>query len=257
MSNRWRVGVVEAPITAFLRPDFEVPARWLSPEPGPSCRRPCGHVDGAGLEVICEARHGQRGSPHLARLETGVVEPLLGFPSDAGLSHPCVLQEDSELYCVANVEGETSTHLYQRQASGEWAYAATLLEEFAALDAALFALEGRWWMSCARAAHPGQLWLFHAPTLRGPWRPHASSPFASPAAPAAGTPFLHEGVLYRPAVDRRGLVIQRVRRLTAAAFEEETAIRPRGQWRTLASVGAVTLVDAPAPSRLGRWRRRG
>ncbi|MGH9476068.1 MAG: glucosamine inositolphosphorylceramide transferase family protein [Terriglobales bacterium] len=246
MATRWRVGVVEAPITAFLKPEFNPEVRWIPLPRGQSWARPFGRVGQGGLEVFCEAGN------HLARIRDGVVEPLLGFPAEADLSHPYLVEEDSDVYCVPGVADASEVCLYQRLPSGEWAYSATLLPNFAGLEAVLFAIEGRWWMTCPRVGDGGELCLFHAPTLRGPWQAHAGNPFRTAAAKPAGTPFLHDGVLYRPAVDREGVVIQRVRRLTPASFEEEMAVRVPGAWRTLAAVGAITLVDAPAARFLRR-----
>ncbi|MGH9487257.1 MAG: glucosamine inositolphosphorylceramide transferase family protein [Terriglobales bacterium] len=263
MAERWRVGVVEAPITTFLSSDFRPVVHWLSRA---GCARPYGMVNEFGLQVFCEVQDRRQGRSHLAWLRAGEPVPLLGFPAEADLGHPYMVEEDGELYCLPHELPPAELQLYQRSTSGQWAYAATPLPGFAASDAALFRIEERWWLACSRPATGDGLWLWHAPTLRGPWQPHAANPVraGAGAACAAGTPFLHQGVLYRPAREGTGMVIQRVLKLTPASYAEEPAVHLRshwpapwgGGWQTLAAVGAITLVDGCGGPRLPRWRSR-
>ena len=88
--------------------------------------------------------------------------------------------------------------------------------------------------------------------------PHALNPVKMDVRSArpAGTPFIHKGVLYRPAQDCSNayggrIAINRVNRLTATEFDEETVkfIEPfiDGPFpdgiHTLSAVGDITLVD--------------
>ena len=72
----------------------------------------------------------------------------------------------------------------------------------------------------------------------------------------AGTPFWHNGSLYRPAQDSSrtyggAIVINRITKLTLDEFQEETAIHldpfrhtryPDG-WHTLSAAGSITVLD--------------
>ena len=95
-----------------------------------------------------------------------------------------------------------------------------------------------------------------APALTGPWVPHQLEPVKIDAASArpGGTPFVRDGVLYRPAQDcsiRYGgrLALNRVdvldqRRFaeTPIRFIEPVAELPHGM-HTLSRAGAATLID--------------
>jgi hypothetical protein len=99
--------------------------------------------------------------------------------------------------------------------------------------------------------------VWWADDLLGDWHPHASNPVKIDVRSArpAGTPFVHDGVLYRPAQDCSrsyggGVAICRVDALTPTEFREEVVrvIRSmpnayRRGTHTLASIGDATLVD--------------
>jgi hypothetical protein len=103
--------------------------------------------------------------------------------------------------------------------------------------------------------------IWHAPALTGPWTPHARDPVKvdrSSSRPA-GTPFVRDGVLYRPGQDcslRYGgrVVLNRVDTLTPERYTETpvAAVEPFAAagfpagLHTLSAVGARTLVDGNA-----------
>ena len=103
------------------------------------------------------------------------------------------------------------------------------------------------------------LFVWHARNLEGPWEPHALNPVKADirSSRPAGTPFVHGGMLYRPAQDCSrmyggGIVINRVVRLTPTEFAEEPAatVEPfsespfRDGIHTLSGVGDLTLIDS-------------
>lgn len=272
--DQWRVGLVEAPISAFLDPGFEPAVRWLSPRRRRGyCADPFGTVGDEGLEIYCEAFDARSGRGHLVRLDKeGEPEPLLGFPADLHLSYPYLVEEDGETYCVPESSAAGEVWLYQKQGR-QWGYAATLLSGFAGVDATLFRHIDRWWLACtSQDGDPNaDLHLFYAARLRGPWQPHAQNPVKRDAASArpAGTPFVYQEQLYRPVQDCSevyggGIAINHVLRLTPHEFIERTVVRrgpPRGWpwrrgWHTLSAVGGITLVDAKRVTFLpGEFRR--
>ena len=80
-----------------------------------------------------------------------------------------------------------------------------LLDGFPGCDATPVEHDGRWWLFCGNQDDRGteRLYLFMADALTGPWRPHPGNPVKADAGSArpGGLPFVHEGVLYRPAQD--------------------------------------------------------
>ena len=102
------------------------------------------------------------------------------------------------------------------------------------------------------------LFIWHAPDLFGPWIEHAANPVKtdSRSARPGGTPFVVDGVLYRPSQDCSRayggrLVINRVDVLTPTAFEERPirTIEPQpgtpyqAGMHTLSRAGSRTLID--------------
>jgi hypothetical protein len=77
-----------------------------------------------------------------------------------------------------------------------------------------------------------ELWLWSAPAFAGPWEPHALNPVKIDVTSArpAGTPFVRDGMLYRPAQDCShgyggAIVVNRIDRLDERCFEETVVDR--------------------------------
>ena len=135
-----------------------------------------------------------------------------------------------------------------------------LVEDFPGVDPTVFSHEGRWWLTCTRkGTHEDvELWMWHAFDLVGPWTAHVRNPVKTDVRGArpAGPPFVHEGMLYRPAQDCSRtyggrIMVQRVTHLTPSRFAEEpiTVLEatPRSAFpggpHTLTPVGNRVLVD--------------
>jgi hypothetical protein len=130
------------------------------------------------------------------------------------------------------------------------------------LDATLFQYGKDWWFGASVPAPKGaecELHLYYADELMGPWRPHPANPVKVDVRSArpGGTPFWHEGALYRPAQDCSrtyggSVAFNRVVRLTRNSYIEECVARlepaanatyARGL-HTVSAAGNATLVDA-------------
>ncbi|MGH9393112.1 MAG: glucosamine inositolphosphorylceramide transferase family protein [Terriglobales bacterium] len=264
--DQWCVGIVDAPIAAFLDPQFQPRVRWL-PHPGRGgfYADPFGHVTERGLTIYCELWQARAGRGHLVALDAAGSgpQPLLGMPAEVHLSYPYLIEEEGELYCVPEAWESGEIALFRRTPAERphWDFVATLVPDFAGVDPTIFRHGGQWWLAATnQATDPhANLHLWHAPALRGPWTPHAANPVKRDPGSSrpAGTPFAAGGSLYRPAQDCSAtyggaVVIQRVTRLTPSEFAEQTVARiaPRPEWRwshglhTLAGVGNITLMDA-------------
>jgi hypothetical protein len=121
--------------------------------------------------------------------------------------------------------------------------------------------DGRWWLFATRPGRHSltKLYLWWADDLTGPWTPHPLNPVKTDVRSArpAGTPFIHDGRLYRPAqdcVDGYGSAVAlcEVTTLTPTAFEERVVnvVRADPSWarpfglHTLAAARDRTLLDA-------------
>jgi hypothetical protein len=150
--------------------------------------------------------------------------------------------------------------LYALDDAGRWTEEATLIEGIAVLDPTVVRHDGRWWMfgTDSEVDPEGKLFLWSAPELLGPWEPHPANPVKADirSGRPAGTPFVVDGELYRPAQDSSlgygsAVVICRVTRLTREEFAEVPVARfapppgdPYARGRhTLAGAGGLTAVD--------------
>jgi hypothetical protein len=265
---QWNVGVIGRPVGTLLSAgeDLDRQIEWLPLEDRDGFfADPFGVARDGRLQILCEYFGYREGRGRICTLDyssgrfTKDLEPAIDLPLH--MSYPFLLERAGELYCVPETSGanEVAAFLSTDFPRG-WSKAAVLVERFAGLDPTVFEHEGRWWLMCTEKGprEDVELWIWHAADLLGPWEPHARNPVKSDVRGVrpGGPPFVHDGVLYRPAQDCSRtygwrLAIQRVNTLTPVEFDEEEASIieasphspfPRGR-HTLSPVGDVVLVD--------------
>ncbi|MGI9119466.1 MAG: glucosamine inositolphosphorylceramide transferase family protein, partial [Acidimicrobiales bacterium] len=267
-ADQWAVGVVAAPIQDLVHLDPEVrpTPQWL-PEP-PRARYladPFGVEHDGAVTLLVEDYDYRTGRGTIATIEVGgqgavsVPEPAMAISSHA--SYPYLFDHDGERYCVPETHQAREAALYRAtDFPTGWTKVCCLVEGLAALNPTVFRHEDRWWLLCTDYEEGGntKLHAWFAAELTGPWTPHDANPVKTDVRSArpAGTPFVHEGALFRPAQDSTrtyggAVVINRVLTLTPTAFSEET-VRviepdPAGPYphgiHTLSAAGDVTLID--------------
>lgn len=267
--DHWHVGVVDAPIRAFLEPDASPEVRWLPlPGRGKYLADPFGLPRDEGTDILLEEYdfRSDRGVISWVREEAdGSVSPprpVIELPFHA--SYPYLLEKSGEVYCIPETGDGREAALYRAvDFPRRWEKAATLLSGLAPLDSTIFEWGGLLWLTCTDLEDGAfsKLRLWYARDLLGPWTPHPANPVKTDPASArpAGTPFVADGELYRPAQDCSttyggAVVIHRVTCLTRTEFHEEpvATVRPLQDGgyghgiHTLSAVGDRTLVD-------GKW----
>ena len=264
--QEWNIGLVDAPVTAFLDPEFSPEIHWLpAPAPGKFVADPFVFMHSGVPYVLYEDFNIRRERGQIATcrvtedLRTEACGPVLSL--DTHLAYPFVFEWEDAIYCIPESAGEREIALYRlERIPGALTKIRTLVPDIAAVDPTLFEFEGRWWLACTDqvAGSNEALSLFHADSPLGPWRAHARNPVKRDTASTrpAGTPFLHEGILYRPAQDCSRtyggrIAINRIDSLTPDSFAEQT-VRwiepdPTSVWKdgihTLNGVGGLTVVD--------------
>jgi hypothetical protein len=265
MFERWNIGVVRAPIHRFLDPDFRPEVEWAPyHRDGYMLADPFGVSAGDGLRVLCEefSFFSERGwiSELSWNRRAGWGEPRTMLDEQVHMSYPYPVLHEGGVYCMPECGARNRLALYRVDAE-RLVLERTMLEGPRLLDSTIFEHGGRWWLFGTRADEEpnAKLHIFHGPSAVGPWTPHPGNPVKTDVrcSRPAGTPFVHDGRLYRPAQDctkRYGwrLAINHVSRLTPNQFEE-TPLRwigplsespyPHG-FHTLAACGDLTLVDA-------------
>ena len=153
------------------------------------------------------------------------------------LSYPFVFRDGDAAYMLPEMGAARRVQLFRAVSFPDrWMPDQVLLDDVVAADATLIRHGGAWWLFATLAGDGGSSWdklcLFHAPSLAGPWLPHADNPVlidAGGARPAGA--MWHEGeVLMRVAQDcRRGygdaVALCRVDRLDPAGFRQTVVAR--------------------------------
>jgi hypothetical protein len=263
--DAWNVGVLPQPPSALVA-GRHPPPRWMKPLPGRYLADPFGiEVDGR-VHVLLEDYSLRRRKGVISHCELG-ADGVPGPPTEAlelptHASYPYLLRHQGRIHLIPETAEAGEVALYEATdfPSG-WTRRATLLEGVPALDSTVFEHEGRWWLLCTvvEAGQPNlALHGWHAPDLLGPWTPHDANPLKLDVRSArpAGTPFVHQGALHRPAQDcargyGRAVVLNRVDVLTPTDFSETPVAvlhaDPSGPYarglHTVAGVGSLTLVD--------------
>ena len=264
--EEWNVGIIKEPITNLLADQPRPAIHWLSrPKRGSYIADPFGIVTDGKVSVLCEDFDYGPFKGVISSIEisdSGVeLRREVAINGPFHLSYPYLFEYQQALYCIPEVAESHEVPLYRSEGlPTRWTKVATLIEQFAGADMTIFEHEGRLWMTGSNAEDGrwDKLFIWHAADLFGPWTPHAQNPVKIDirSARPAGTPFTHQGSLFRPAQDCSKtyggqIVINRVTKLTPTAFEEEPAktIRPDPEsmypsgMHTISRAGDFTLVD--------------
>lgn len=236
----WCVGVVAKPGHAFLTDPTPGPVRWIELFPSLGYYAdPFPLLDEGRLKLLVEGYDHVDRRGYIALLDPdGPPESAarrLNIPVPGHLSYPYLIEEDGQVFCVPESHQARRVVLLRATAFPTgWTVDRVLLDGLAGVDCTPVRHEGRWWLFCADNDRRDQelLFLFMADALRGPWRPHPRNPVKTTrrSTRPAGRPFVHEGVLYRPAQDCTAtyggaVVLNRVLELTPERFAEEEAVR--------------------------------
>jgi hypothetical protein len=217
------------------------------------------------LYILCEEFDYGLGKGRIVSIELNegmpFPEPQPAIQLPIHVSYPCLIEHQGIIYCALETFQARKISLYRAKAFPlEWERISTLVDNFAGIDPTVFHYDDRWWLTCCdQVTGPfDRLFIWHSRDLLGTWIPHPANPVKVDirSSRPAGTPFMHEGRLYRPAQDCSStygarVVLNRVTKLTPTEFEEEieVAVEPYASseyphgLHTLSAAGSVTLLD--------------
>ncbi len=186
---------------------------------------------------------------------------------DVHLSYPFVFCWRGETYLVPESVAARRVSLFRaRSFPDRWEFVCDLLHGHRAVDATLHEHEGRWYMFTSICEAGGgtcdELFLFHADTPLGPFRPHPGNPLVSDVrcARPAGRLFRHGGRLIRPAQDcSRGygsaVAFREVLELDSSHYRERLLGQLTPTWapglsgcHTYSELDGIEIVDGKRPS---------
>lgn len=265
LSESWMIGVLDAPIHEMIGTPLASRIRWLGERGSTHYRADPFGIPGDRQRLYCEVYDYRDGLGRIEAIELDRGDRIVQagparLQSPMHLSYPYLFEHEGELYAIPETSANHRCELFRIEADGEWRPLAVLLEGIAAADASLFVHDGRFWLAYTdlRLGAFDNLCLSYADDLHGPWRPHALHPVKLDhcSSRPAGTPFLHQGALYRPAQDcsagyGAAIAINRIEVCTPQRYREAVVGRcrpdPHGRnphgLHTVSSWGERTLVD--------------
>ncbi len=275
MEYQWNIGLVRDSIERFIDPAYKPDIEWL-----PDLPRGKFYADPFPLfgqhkdKVMFESFDYGKGKAEIAcgtcrnssdKFRIHSVQNAMAVQTH--LSYPHTFEYEGVVYCIPETYQTNRVVLYRAvELPYHWEEEAVLIQDMAAVDATVFRHEGTWWMFCTDRnwGSKHNLFIFHSEKLTGPWKAHDGNPVKTDVRSSrpAGTPFVHEGSLYRPAQDCSWtyggrIAINRVTLLSEREFVEEAVaqvqpVSPYGEGlHTLTEWEDCTLVDGKR-SRL-RW----
>jgi hypothetical protein len=144
-------------------------------------------------------------------------------------SYPCTLRDGPVTYCVPESTNRGATHIFRLEPDGRLTPVVAPAPNRRLADPTLFRHGELYWLACTDldiGAHDN-LCLLWAHAVTGPWTAHARWPVKIDirGARPAGSPFLLDDVLYRPAQDcaatyGAAVALHRVEQLSPDAFAE-------------------------------------
>ncbi|MBK7944802.1 MAG: hypothetical protein IPJ85_05585 [Flavobacteriales bacterium] len=264
-SGAWNIGVLHQPVHVLLQEDGSRNVRWLpNPSKGRSRMEPFGYFDAEGDLNALFRKSAEDGSEGLIARVRPKVDNILKrsrpmLEREAEAAFPFVAQIDGRPCAVISDLEKSEVRIMPIHNDNSGLEEGRVILSEALHAPSLFQHADLWWLFGTRSPWPeARLHGYHAGTPHGPFVEHACSPMKCDARNSrpAGTPFVHEGVLYRPALDATDPIhlavwLNRVDLLTPIAFRETPVRRIDGfpataygkGVRTISSIGEVTLVD--------------
>ncbi|WP_051378497.1 glucosamine inositolphosphorylceramide transferase family protein [Derxia gummosa] len=265
LAESWMVGWIREPIgrVAF---DERLGQRieWLGQRSDDGYLADPFGLPGSTREFFAEYLDEHTGIGHLRRMKIvpDGLETVARF-NPAGEHHvsfPFVFEAEGRQWAIAETASARECWLHELDERGNWVRIACILEGVAAADPIVFRCNGFYWLAYTDADRGAfdNLCLRYSESLTGPWHEHQNNPVLTDVrgARCGGTPFWHEGGLYRPAQDCSrtyggAISLRRILVCTPDRYEEEIVrlwkpepddANPDGL-HTVSAWGRFTLVD--------------
>lgn len=264
-AEKWAIGYIQKPIQEVVKAPLNLKEVYvLKPENARSFYADAfGYETSSGLHLLFEEYDYNKLKGVISRISavTKSSKHKDIIQTAFHQAFPYIFTHEGRTYCIPESSEDKSVRLYEINTNThEITYLANLLEHTDAVDTAILFYNGLWWMfyTTVQAETNTSLFIRYAKDLHGPYLEHSNNPVKTDVRSArnAGTPFIIDGILYRPAQDCSetyggSIKLMRVKELTPAVFTEEevssigpdkTSSFPDGM-HTIASAGAYTIVD--------------
>ena len=278
-SSIWRVGIIDKPIHEVRSRDY-ASATWIEPgDKGLCMADPFGYISEENEYIFFESFRpkSNKGSIRscVYKGNSRIENQREVLSEDSHKSYPYIFEEDGIRFMICENLVCPDINIYELEGS-ELTIKTLMIEDFRAVDPSIIKYNGKWWLFCTNAdsLECECLYIFHSDGLQGSWIPHIDNPVKRDISSArpAGTPFVHDGVLFRPSQDNseeygKRIVINKIIDLSEESFNEEEAyvidatyaLKYNSGTHTISRFGSRTLVDAKVniPKRKLKEENRG
>ncbi len=265
----WNVGLVKYPIHQIalnqvtLRPEDIIWLRLF--EKSNYLADPSGFMEENKLHILVEDYNYSKCRATISEIiwdppRNSFSAPIRIIEGKKHLSYPFVVEHQKVIYCLPESYQDGNIGLYRRNFSEEaFIEDHVLLENVDAIDPTLFFYNNTWWLFfTSKEFSRSHLYIYHSDILLGRYEPHRKNPVKMDVRSSrpAGTPFVYDGSLYRPAQDCSHtyggrVCVNKVIKLTPDEFDEipthfvgpVMGTRHSKGLHTLSSVGEYTLID--------------
>lgn len=239
-------------------------AQWMTPGKDEFYADPFGFPTAdAGYRIFFErySWRDERGEIATSTYDNGEFGAAkLSLDAKTHLSYPYVLRRNGSWVFIPEHSAARDISSFEFDEDGKVQRKQSILPKSELIDTTIIQRDGKYWAFGLLDNHAKntELHLFHADHLQGPWRPHTLNPIKSNVRSArpAGTPFLHEGRLFRPSqncsrIYGGSIIVNEVLTLTTEDYEEVevTSVEPDPDGKyleglhTLSAIGDFTLID--------------
>jgi len=265
----WNVGLIRKPIHEVVfgpGPIENSQVTWLRQFASTKyLADPFGFHENRKLHILVEDYSYKRNNARVSEIIFDIPRDSFSVPINLidgaqHLSYPFIVEHEGSVYCIPESHRSKCIALYMRNFSEEaFSKELVLVPNVEAIDPSLVFYEGRWWLFFTERKHStSALYLYFSDSLKGEYLPHPRNPVKIDvrSSRSGGTPFIHEGTLYRPAQNCSvtyggSITVNKVVRITPEAFEEipvktidpvKNSPFPNGL-HTLSYIGNYTLID--------------
>lgn len=262
--NTWNIGIVHKPIQEFLK-DEKPEIHFLSaPKRGQFRADPFGTYKNGKATILFEKfyHNTNKGQIYCTEFPGEANEkPIETFKLPYHMAYPYIFEYKEDIYCIPQIRDLNKVVLFKAMHFPDhWEEIYTLVRNIKASDSTVFQYNDTWWLTFTDKETNADmnLCIWYADELFGTWKPHANNPVKMDirSSRPAGTPFLYNDELFRPAQDcsegyGKRITINKVVKLTPTQFVEEfiKSIKPFPNTpysegiHTISSCGEWTLID--------------
>ena len=264
--DHWNIGIIEQPIGSLVDENRQLKPRWLFKTNRHHFLADPFVIEHNGKTAILAEEYDykiEKGRIVFANWPSNAdpTPPELAFDLTEHLSYPYLIKHEGDILCIPETYQARAVYLYKAiEFPHHWERQTTLLSDRAIVDSTIFCHNDYWWLFATDHDQGAEtkLYAWYSPTLTGPWQAHLLNPLKTDVRSSrpAGTPFVHQGNLYRPAQNcalgyGSGVTINQITRLSPTEFNEIVAASispdPKGPYpnglHTLCAHGNITIID--------------